>query len=88
MSCRHRDVGLPRSGLDAAEGAVCADGEGSREGGTPPALEVAADAAEQGGEGVWAGAPRARYRGSAQRPPLSSISRCFVQSLLPECWEL
>ena len=48
--CICRDVGLPRPGPDAPEVPVHADGPRGGAGGAPPALEVAADAAEQRGQ--------------------------------------
>lgn len=46
-------MGFPRSGLDAPESFVCADGEGDREGSTEKTLEMAANSAEQRGRKCW-----------------------------------
>lgn len=48
--CRCRYVGFSRPGPDAAEVSVRADGPRCGEGGSEAQVEVAADAAEQGGQ--------------------------------------
>lgn len=53
VGCRH--VGFPRPGPDAAEVSVRADGPRRGEGGSEAQVEVAADAAEQGGQ--WPSSP-------------------------------